>query len=438
MLAAVVPLCACRKEPARDSAQGDRQPVAGSAEVVAPPQPPTIAWFRGLLGNEPPRVPFFLGIPTNGGECVILNGEERIIEPCTWEHDRLDLRFSQFASSLQAERDPSGSLVGRWMPSKQIADIPTAFVASPIQSPDPRQRFPSDAEFADQLSGSGSQPAMFEGTWRLQFKEVGLAKGTLAQTADGVVTGTVIPTNIGDIGYLAGNVRGRTLWLSRFNGTQAYLIRAEQTSAGHLAGTWLFLHRLTDTFSGDRVEHVDVRQLETIRMKPGSVRPTVSQLDDPAFRGKPVIVDYTGSWCPACIDELPFLVSLYSRFHSQGLEILTVALEGTSDDAANRTQVEFLRQTFGIPWRMDVVSGEFSDIVTQLPPELENADGLPITLFINRDGTVHDVHSGFYGPATGDDYQKLRVRFEDNVRAILASRAAEPPPITRTRDATPQ
>jgi peroxiredoxin len=40
------------------------------------------------------------------------------------------------------------------------------------------------------------------------------------------------------------------------------------------------------------------------------------------FRGKYVLVDFWGTWCPACIDELPYLKTAYSRFQPRGLEIL--------------------------------------------------------------------------------------------------------------------
>jgi peroxiredoxin len=45
-----------------------------------------------------------------------------------------------------------------------------------------------------------------------------------------------------------------------------------------------------------------------------------------ALRGKPVIVTFWATDCPACIKEIPHLVDLYSQYHEKGLEIIAVAM----------------------------------------------------------------------------------------------------------------
>ncbi|HEY0098945.1 MAG TPA: redoxin domain-containing protein, partial [Pyrinomonadaceae bacterium] len=40
------------------------------------------------------------------------------------------------------------------------------------------------------------------------------------------------------------------------------------------------------------------------------------------FRGKYVLIDFWGLWCPACRTELPYLKLAYSRFQARGFEIL--------------------------------------------------------------------------------------------------------------------
>jgi peroxiredoxin len=40
------------------------------------------------------------------------------------------------------------------------------------------------------------------------------------------------------------------------------------------------------------------------------------------FRGKYVLIDFWGLWCPACRNELPYLKLAYSRFQARGFEIL--------------------------------------------------------------------------------------------------------------------
>jgi len=45
-----------------------------------------------------------------------------------------------------------------------------------------------------------------------------------------------------------------------------------------------------------------------------------------ALRGRPVLVAFWATDCPACIQEIPHLLSLYRQFHARGLEIIAVAM----------------------------------------------------------------------------------------------------------------
>src|SRR5690554_7718794 len=43
------------------------------------------------------------------------------------------------------------------------------------------------------------------------------------------------------------------------------------------------------------------------------------------LKGKVVIVQIFGTWCPNCLDETKFYHELYDQFHNDGLEIIGVA-----------------------------------------------------------------------------------------------------------------
>jgi len=42
--------------------------------------------------------------------------------------------------------------------------------------------------------------------------------------------------------------------------------------------------------------------------------------------GKAVIVTFWATTCPGCMKEIPHLIELYQQYHSQGLEIIAVAM----------------------------------------------------------------------------------------------------------------
>jgi thiol-disulfide isomerase/thioredoxin len=82
------------------------------------------------------------------------------------------------------------------------------------------------------------------------------------------------------------------------------------------------------------------KQLETYRaMKKGNVapdfnfvgdiinpiKPSVSRLSD--ITSNYTLVVFAASWCPKCTEEIPQLVSFYTKWKSQGLEIVTISLD---------------------------------------------------------------------------------------------------------------
>ena len=52
------------------------------------------------------------------------------------------------------------------------------------------------------------------------------------------------------------------------------------------------------------------------------------------YRGKPVWLNFWGSWCPPCRAEMPELQAAYERLHPRGLELLAVSLNEPSEAAA--------------------------------------------------------------------------------------------------------
>ena len=48
---------------------------------------------------------------------------------------------------------------------------------------------------------------------------------------------------------------------------------------------------------------------------------------DARFKDKVVLINVTGSWCPNCHDESPFLAELYDKYHARGLEVVALDFE---------------------------------------------------------------------------------------------------------------
>ncbi len=122
---------------------------------------------------------------------------------------------------------------------------------------------------------------------------------------------------------------------------------------------------------------------------------------DERFRGKVVIVEIFGTWCPTCHDSAPIMVDLYRRFRGRGLEVVGLAYEVTGDPAIDGALVRRFADKFGIdyPLLLAGVNDDESPNATQ--PQLDGPIAFPTTIFLDATGKVRRVHAGFYGPALG-------------------------------------
>ena len=51
-------------------------------------------------------------------------------------------------------------------------------------------------------------------------------------------------------------------------------------------------------------------------------------------------------------------------------------------------------------------------------------EGVPVTIFLNRDRTVQAVYAGFLGPAAGEAHMEAVATFRELTRQILDSPAS--------------
>ena len=108
------------------------------------------------------------------------------------------------------------------------------------------------------------------------------------------------------------------------------------------------------------------------------------------YRGDVVMVNFWATWCGPCRQEMPILDELYSRYQRVGFSLLGVNIDDNSSKAMN--MVNELGVSFPVLFdaRKEV-------------SELYDVDAMPVTLLIDREGTVRYVHQG-YKPGYEDKY----------------------------------
>lgn len=106
------------------------------------------------------------------------------------------------------------------------------------------------------------------------------------------------------------------------------------------------------------------------------------------FKGKVLIVDLWGTWCPPCRQEIPHFVALYEKYKGQGLEVVGLNSERGVPDAQAQTVRQF-RSRNNIPYRCAVVSERVIEQVTPF-------EGFPTTLFFDRTGKLRLKLVGYH------------------------------------------
>ncbi len=232
----------------------------------------------------------------------------------------------------------------------------------------------------------------------------------------------------GDTGTLSGTYKDGKFLLSHFSGVRPSVLEVTPNSDGTLK---LVLNG-RDTLTAVRPAEARVRGMQPddpsrhtgvkdpsqpFRFKFPDLNGHMVSESDPQFQGKVVLVNIAGSWCPNCHDEAPFLVDLYHKYHSQGLEIVVLAFED-EDQVKDPVRLRAFIKRYGIEYPV-LLGGETSEAKAKLS-QAENWDAWPTTFILGRDGRVKAVHTGFPGTASGDLFIKAKKEFTETIEKLLA------------------
>ena len=366
---------------------------------------------------ETPAGPLPFIVHANATTGWVENGSERIPIPAVrWDSERLVLDFPHYASRIEATWDSTlEEFQGIWR--KRRGRDNEAKV--PFQA-----RETSLARFGDQL---GSAPE-WVGRFRVHFagEDPALA---IWNEVEGGLEGTFLTTT-GDYRTLAGAADASRLRLSCFDGAHAFLFHATRDAMGEIAGVFWSGNWWHTTWTAVRDETFtlpDPMELTTWNADVTFDSLAFPDLDgiqrrlsDPAFAGKARIIQVFGSWCPNCHDAALYLRELHERYRHRGLSIVGLAFELTGEFETDREQVVRSIERHGTPYPILVAGSADKATATEQLRALSFVKSYPTTIFLDAEGEVRSIYTGFSGPATGHHYDALRARFEGEIEALLA------------------
>ena len=383
-------------------------------------QPRTGTW-RMELSMQDRILPFSFVLSrgdSGSWNMVVHNGTEHIpVDDVRLDHDTLVARMPLYDSEFRGLVRNDSLIEGHWH--------------NFLKGPEYRIPFVAKAGLTHRFPGPSNGVARIAGTWEVRFSQgtpdAYNAIGQFEQHTDGRATGTFM-TETGDYRFLEGQVHQDSLLLSCFDGSHAFLFAAQLVgdslhgrfySGTHWQEPWVAVRnpdfRLRDpdslTFLREGHTMIDLRFPDT----DGNM---VSSTDE-RFRGKPLMVQIMGSWCPNCVDETRLLNELHAKYNQRGLEVLAVAFEKYDDPARAQQALKHYQSTLHVRYPILYGGSASKEEAARKLPFLDHVMSYPTCIFVGRDGKVKRIRTGFYGPGTGSHYEAYKSDLEDYIEGLI-------------------
>lgn len=379
-------------------------------------------WRATLKTQSGAEVPFNFEVIDSANQKFIdlINGKERFrLNEITLNRDSVLIQMP-FDSEIRAKKQGK-YLTGQWIKHLADKDVSMQFDAEP----DASWRF-FKVHVRSESNVSGRWSATFS---TVDNKDTTFAVGEFNQD-DRHLFGTFL-TNTGDYRFLQGTISDKKLYLSSFDGGNAYLFTGKLTNDSTIVDGKLYSgYSSIKNWAAKKDEKAILPDAYSITgLKRGynkinfafpGLDGKVVSLSDKKFTDKVVIVQFLGSWCPNCMDETAYLVPLYNKYKERGLEIIGLAYERTKDFERSKKNVERMKKRLAIPY--DILLTGYTNNTNEVSksfPMLENFMAFPTMLVIDKRGIVGKIHTGFSGPGTGRHYDEFVKEFENTIVELL-------------------
>ncbi len=383
-------------------------------------------WKAELYNQQNIPIPFTFEVSFSNGKRVITihNAEEKLrVDDILEIGDSTKISMPFFDSEFMVAVYED-SLIGRW--TKIYADHVVSMPIKALYNNQNRFEIVKHNQNKD-----------FEGTWNTIFMNDDYTdtSGAIGEfkIVGNKLYGTFLSTT-GDYRYLEGVTDSDKLYLSTFDGSHAYLFTAEiskdgsKIEKGVMYSGWAgkqIWNAIKDpnaklpnadslTFLKDGFDEIDFN-FKNIDKKNISLK-------DEKYKGKVILIQIMGSWCPNCMDETSYLVPFYNSMKQEGLEIIGLCYERSADFSVASANVIKMKNRLNIPYELLLPGPNKKGFVNESLPMLKNFLAFPTMIIIDKKGKVRKIHTGYSGPATGQHYVEFKSEFEAFVKQLLSEK----------------
>lgn len=345
-------------------------------------------------------------------EWYIQNGSETIeLKSAQPVGDSSVLKFPVFNSEFRYKQIED-TLTGYWYNFDKGDNYRIEFFAAPY----------FQSRFEDELAFD-SVPDV-SGKWEVAFQdeeEAYPAIGIIEQ--QGTQLYGTFATETGDYRHLEGFIshsadgNGNTLYLNTLDGSHAFYFRATLKGDSLVNGVFASGKHYLANWKASKNSNAALKDPNALTfLKEGheklaftfpNLKGEPVSLDDPQYNGKVVLVTLSGTWCPNCMDEAKYLKEVYSQYHRKGLEIIALQFERSEDFEKAKEAIERSNKDMAIPYTQLIAGKASGKVAAEKLPMLNHVMSFPTLIVLDKQGKVQRIHTGFYGPGTGDYYAKF-------------------------------
>jgi thiol-disulfide isomerase/thioredoxin len=353
-------------------------------------------------------VPFVMDLHMKKDRLIgtLHNGKETIIlDQINYNRKKkkLSIPIQNYEITLELEYEDSDFLKGYLVRHNKNPKSETPVVARHGES----VLFPGDR---------ASSMADFNGKWSVFLEEDEVkTPGVLVIEQQGNKINGSLLTQTGDYRYFSGYASVNRFEAASFDGMYNYIIQGS-LEKDELTANLLTNYRmnitgkkdpkaaLPDAFAQTKIEKLEFAFQNTEKQ--------YISLKHKRFQGKPVIVQFFGSWCPNCMDEMNFLIPWYKANQKRGIEIVALAFERSVDHEHAMIQLKKTQKLKNVPYPLLLAGSTAEDKPMEKIKGLKNFISFPTTVFLNRKHEVVKVHAGFSGPSTGEYFEQWKKEFK--------------------------
>lgn len=395
--------------------------VLSTSEIAAQSFIKAGIWRGEFRANET-KIPFnfeITSVKSQTAKVALLNGTRRDDFTIQLQNkDSIIIKLDIYDAVLLAKIDADNKLSGVYRSLTATSNIDLPFTAEAGKS----------YRFVKQDKTVASKTNL-NGKWRFQFDSKDADRIAIIEQNGNKLTG-IIMSITGDSRALEGNIQADSFYLSGFTGSRPNYIRGKIHNEKEITGAIGLDASRAQKFTALKEETAELPDPYALTyLKPGfekldftlpDLDGNLVSLSDDKYKGKVVIVEILGSWCPNCMDQTKFLAPWYSKNKQRDVAVIGIGFERKDDLEFAKRTLGRLKTAYNIEY--DLLFGGIADkkVAAEKLPALNQVLAFPTKIIIDRKGKVRKIYTGFTSETTGKYYEDYVAKFNKLVDELLA------------------